>query len=238
MNNIAIIIPTYNELENIENLTREILEKIPESTIFIIDDSKSQEIGDLIKTKNIKANYFHRENESGRGSAIIYGLTKAMNEDKYNIFIEMDADFSHDPKELRRNINFFIKEKLDLLIASRYLPESKIINWGLSRRILSKLSNVLARNLLRIQLKDFTNGFRIYSPRATLKIISSCGNIGDGFIILSEIIVIIKNNFFKIGEIETTFINRERGKSSVNLRLIIASLYGIIKLAIIKKRLT
>ena len=237
MNNIAIIIPTYNELENIENLVREILKKVPESTIFIVDDSKNTEIGDLIKTKNLKVNYFHREKKSGRGSAVIYGLNKAIKENKYDIYIEMDADFSHDPNELPRNIDFFIKEKLDLLIASRYLPESKIINWSLSRRILSKLSNFLAKNLLNISLKDFTNGFRIYSNRAVLKIISSCGNIGDGFIILSEIIVVIKNNLFQIAEIKTIFVNRERGKSSVNLRLIMASLYGIIKLALIKNKL-
>ena len=198
MNNIAIIIPTYNELENIEKLILEIKKKVPESKIFIIDDSKTQEIGELIKSKNIKVSYFHRENESGRGSAVIYGLNKAIKENKYQIFIEMDADFSHDPNELLRNIDFFINKKLDLLIASRYLPGSKIINWNLSRRVLSKMSNFLARNLLKIPLNDFTNGFRIYSSRSVEKIISSCGNIGDGFILLSEIIVVIKNNYMKI----------------------------------------
>ena len=237
MNNIAIIIPTYNELENIEKLILEIKKKVPESKIFIIDDSKTQEIGELIKSKNIKVSYFHRENESGRGSAVIYGLNKAIKENKYQIFIEMDADFSHDPNELLRNIDFFINKKLDLLIASRYLPGSKIINWNLSRRVLSKMSNFLARNLLKIPLNDFTNGFRIYSSRSVEKIISSCGNIGDGFILLSEIIVVIKNNYMKIDEIKTNFINRERGESSVNFKLIIESLYGIIKLAIIKKNL-
>ena len=237
MNNIAIIIPTYNELENIEQLIREILNKVPESTIFIVDDSKTQEIGELIKIKNIKANYYHRENQSGRGSAVIYGLSKAIKENKYNIFIEMDADFSHNPNELPGNIDFFIKEKLDLLIASRYLSESKIVNWGLSRRVLSKVSNFLAKNLLNIKLKDFTNGFRIYSHRATLKIISSCGNIGDGFIILSEIIVVLKNNFYAIGEIKTKFVNRVRGQSSVNLKLIILSFVGLLKLLLIKSRL-
>jgi len=237
VNNIAIIIPTYNELENIEKLILEIKKKVPESKIFIIDDSKTQEIGELIKSKNIKVSYFHRENESGRGSAVIYGLNKAIKENKYQIFIEMDADFSHDPNELLRNIDFFINKKLDLLIASRYLPGSKIINWNLSRRVLSKMSNFLARNLLKIPLNDFTNGFRIYSSRSVEKIISSCGNIGDGFILLSEIIVVIKNNYMKIDEIKTNFINRERGESSVNFKLIIESLYGIIKLAIIKKNL-
>ena len=238
MKNIAIVIPTFNELENIEKLIHEIKIKLPEAKIFIIDDSKTKEIGELIKNKNSKVNYFHRRDASGRGSAVIYGFNKAIkDENKYEIFIEMDADFSHDPNELLRNINFFEEKKLDLLIASRYLPGSQIINWSLSRRILSKLSNLLARSLLNIPLKDFTNGFRIYSPRAINSIILSCGNIGDGFILLSEIIVVIKNNFMKIGEIKTKFVNRERGVSSVNLKLVLASLYGLIKLAVIKKRL-
>ena len=238
MKNIAIVIPTFNELENIEKLIHEIKIKLPEAKIFIIDDSKTKEIGELINNKNLKVNYFHRIDASGRGSAVIYGFNKAIrDENKYEIFIEMDADFSHDPNELLRNIEFFKEKKLDLLIASRYLPGSQIINWSLSRRILSKLSNFLARNLLNIPLKDFTNGFRIYSPRAINSIILSCGNIGDGFILLSEIIVVIKNNFMKIDEINTKFVNRERGVSSVNLKLVLASLYGLIKLAIIKKRL-
>ena len=95
MNNIAIIIPTFNELENIENLIREILNKVPESTIFIVDDSKNQEIGELIKIKNIKANYYHRENKSGRGSAVIYGLNKAIKEDKYNYTSFVDKLFQN-----------------------------------------------------------------------------------------------------------------------------------------------
>ncbi len=237
MKNIAIIIPTYNELENIEQLVNEIHINLPEISIFIIDDSKTKEIGDLIISKNLKAKYFYRTNESGRGSAVIFGLNKAIEDNNYEIFIEMDADFSHNPNELKRNINYFSNNKLDLLIASRYLKNSKIINWGLSRRILSKLSNFLAKNLLRIPLHDFTNGFRIYSKRSAKKIVEKCGNIGDGFIMLSEIIVVLKNNFYEIGEIDTIFVNRERGKSSVNIKLVFASLYGLFKLAFIKSKL-
>ena len=97
--------------------------------------------------------------------------------------------------------------------------------------------NFLAKNLLRIQLHDFTNGFRIYSKRSAKIITEKCGNIGDGFIMLSEIIVVLKNNFYEIGEIDTIFVNRERGKSSVNIKLIFASLYGLVKLAFIKSKL-
>ena len=227
MKKIAIIIPTFNELDNIENLVKEILKNVPESKIFIVDDSNDKKIGDLLNLKNLNATYLHRENSKGRGSAVLHGLRNALKEDNFDIFIEMDADFSHDPTELRRNIEYFYNNNLDLLIASRYQKKSKIINWGINRRILSKLSNILARILLGVKLKDFTNGFRIYSKKATEIITEKCGNIGDGF----------KNNFLKIDEIETIFVNRTRGESSVNLKLIIASLYGIFKLFFIKNKL-
>jgi dolichol-phosphate mannosyltransferase len=234
---IAIIIPTFNELDNIEDLINKISKNIPESSIFIIDDTKDPDIGNLITLKNLKAKYFHRENAKGRGSAVLFGLNEALKENKFDIFVEMDADFSHNPDELRKNIEKIIKSDLDLLIASRYLKNSKIINWSLQRRVLSKFSNFLARILLGIKLNDFTNGFRFYSKKASEKITKKCGNIGDGFILLSEIIVVLNNNSFKIEETDTIFINRVRGESSVNTRLVLASLYGIIKLFFIKNKL-
>ena len=237
MKKIAIVIPTYNELENIESLIKAILKNTSDVTIFLVDDSKDESIGSLINSKNLKVKYFHRKNERGRGSAVLYGFKKALEEDKYDIFIEMDADFSHDPQELNSHIKNFENLELDLLIASRYLKNSKIINWSVQRKVLSKLSNFLARVLLGINLKDFTNGYRIYSKRAVEVITKKCGNIGDGFIILSEIIIVLKNNYFKINETETIFVNRTRGESSVNIKLILASLYGILKLYFIKDKL-
>ncbi len=237
MKKVAIIIPTFNELENIEKLIKEISKNVPESTIFIVDDTTDKEIGNLINSKNLNAIYSHRENLKGRGSAVLYGLRNALKEQKFDVFIEMDADFSHNPDELRKNLKYFYDNDLDLLIASRYQKKSKIINWGINRRILSKLSNILARFLLGVKLKDFTNGFRIYSKKAADLITNKCGNIGDGFIILSEIIIVLKNNSMKIDEIETIFINRTRGESSVNFKLVMASLYGILKLFFIKNKL-
>ena len=149
----------------------------------------------------------------------------------------MDADFSHDPAELKRNINFFFNNSLDLLIGSRYLKKSKIINWSLSRRIFSFLANFSAKNLLQIPITDFTNGYRIYSRRSVKKIIKSCGKIGDGFIILSEILVELYLNNFKIDEIHSKFVNRVRGESSLNFKLILESFVGLIKIYIKKKKL-
>jgi len=233
MPKIAIIIPTYNEIKNIERLVKGVRKFLPKSYIYIIDDSHDSEIGQLLIKKKLKVEYLYRK-KKGRGSAVLDGMKLAFRDKKFDLFIEMDADYSHNPNELLSKIKFFKKKKLDMLIASRYLEESKIINWSLSRKILSKLSNNLAKFLLRININDFTNGYRFYSRRSIKKIISNCGKIGDGFIILSEIIVILNKHNYKISEHPTIFLNRQRGKSSVNLKLILQSLFGLIKLTFIK----
>ena len=237
MKDIYIIIPTYNEEENILQLINKIRIKIPISTICIVDDSKESKIKKIIKKKKIKKIfYFHRKNLKGRGSAVIYGFKKLYKKHKQQIFIEMDADFSHKPSELRKNIIFFKKNKCDLLISSRYLKDSIIINWPILRRIFSKISNLFAEFILGLGVTDYTNGFRIYSSAAVNLIIKKCGNIGDGFIVLSEILVTIHVNKLKILETNSIFVNRVRGKSSANLKLVVQSLIGLFKLFFSKRK--
>ena len=232
MSNIAIVIPTYKEKDNIFKLTNKILKLHPKTRIYVVDDTKDENLKKYFKSKKIK--YFLRKKQKGRGSAVLYGLKKSLKNTTSKIFIEMDADFSHDPKELKSKILFFKKRNLDLLIASRYLKKSKIINWSLQRLLFSKLSNLLARYLLNVGVTDYTNGYRIYSRRSVKLITKKCGKIGDGFIVLSEILLMIKLNNFKINELPTIFVNRKRGQSSVNFKLIIQSLVGLIKLYFIK----
>lgn len=142
----------------------------------------------------------------------------------------MDADFSHNPYELKKNVKKFNYYNCDILISSRYLKSSKILNWPLSRLALSKIANWLAKILLKIPVSDFTNGYRIYSRRSVGKIIKNCGKIGDGFIILSEMLLEIYINNYKIKETNTIFVNRKRGESSVTLNLFLESLIGLFKL--------
>jgi dolichol-phosphate mannosyltransferase len=227
--NISVIVPAYNESSNIKKLLKEIKQNI-KSEIIIVDDSNNNLTKNCIKKEKIKIIYIKRNKKLGRGNAVLEGFKRALKNKKTEIFIEMDADLSHPPSELKRNIDFFKKKNLDLLIGSRYLKKSEIINWPISRRIFSKLANYLAKFLLRVPCSDYTNGYRIYSKNAAKKISEKCGKIGDGFIILSEILLVLHKNNFKIGEIETKFINRSRGESSTNIRLIIASLKGLIKL--------
>ncbi len=230
---IGIIIPTFNEKDNIFKLTKKLVKLHPQSKIFIIDDTKHYNLKNYFN-KNRKVTYIHRINKRGRGSAVIHGFKQAIKNKKIKVFVEMDADFSHKPEELKRNLNIFKKNNLDLLISSRYLKSSKIYNWSIQRRLFSLMANFLAKILLNVGVTDYTNGYRMYSKQALKTVISKCGKIGDGFIVLSEILLQLKMNNFKISETSSIFINRKRGESSVNIKLIFQSLLGLAKLFLIK----
>lgn len=237
MNNlVAIIIPTFNEKENILKLTKKLISINNNLKIFIIDDTREYNLeGKFKKNKYVK--YIRRKNKKGRGSAVLDGFKLALKDKKIKIFVEMDADFSHRPQELNKNLSKFKSNKLDLLISSRYLETSKIYNWSIQRKVFSYISNFMARILLNVGVSDYTNGFRIYSKKSIRLITMSCGNVGDGFIVLSEILMMIKKNKLKIDETSSIFINRKRGESSVNLKLIIQSFLGLIKLFLIKNNI-
>ena len=231
---LTIIIPTFNEKENIGILLDRIFQLSKKVKIIIVDDSPNQDIKKVTNRYN-DIYYIHRSEKRGRGSAVLKGISFALEKFNSNYIIEMDADLSHDTKEIIKNVNFFLEEKADLLISSRYLKNSKILNWPIKRKILSFLANNLARFILRVPVSDYTNGFRFYSKRAAKTIISKCNKTGGGFIILSEIILILWKNNYKISEIKSIFKNRTRGESSVNLKLILESLLGLFKLYLIKK---
>ena len=238
MKSIGIVIPAYNEKGNIVRLITKIRKNL-NCLIIIVDDSPDLETKKIIvesKLKNLK--YFNRGKKLGRGSAVIFGFKKILNIKKdISCLIEMDADLSHNPNELKRNIKYFYNKSLDLLIGSRYLNGSKIINWPILRRVLSKMSNMLARFLIGVPINDYTNGFRFYSKSAAKTIITKCNNTKGGFIILSEIILVLHCKNFKISEIKSIFRNRVRGESTVNINLILGSLIGLFKLYLLKKKI-
>lgn len=243
MKNLLIVIPAYREHKNILKLCTKILNlksQIYKFKILIVDDSEDLKTQNLIRNCTLKKNIFFKKRfkKSGRGSAVLSGMNFFLSKkNNFSFFVEMDADLSHNPDELIRNLNHFNFKNLDLLIASRYIKKSKILNWPISRKILSYFSNMLARLLLKIPASDYTNGYRIYSRRAVRCCVKNCGKIGDGFIILSEFLLYIHYYKMKIDEINTIFKNRIRGKSSVSKKEIFNSLIGLIKLYKIKKLL-
>ncbi len=227
----CIVIPSYNEYENINYLLAEIYKcKLDDFNIVIVDDSEVN-FKSKIKFKDEKIFYLYRGKKQGRGSAVLYGMKYMLDmNSNINLFIEMDADMSHNPNELDRNINYFISNKLDLLISSRYRKNSKILNWPIQRKVLSFLSNKLSKFVLKVNITDYTNGYRIYSNGAAKFIVKNCGKIGDGYIVLSEILIQLFYNNFKVDEIETIFVNRVRGVSNVSFSEIFLSLIGLYKI--------
>ena len=226
---IGFVLPCYNEYENIFILIEQIKKIFNNYLIIVVDDSSNDKIKKkILKYKNIK--YFKRKSKSGRGSAVIFGMRNMMKEKNIDLIVEMDTDLSSHPKELPKNIKLFKKEKLDLLIMSRYLKGSKIINWPLRRRVFSFLSNKLTNFLLKVKVSDYTMGYRIYSMKAIVQVTKNCGKVGSGFIVLSEILAELHYNNFKIRDTKTTFINREKGDSTVGIKLIYESLIGIFKI--------
>ncbi len=233
---LNIVIPTFNEKNNIGVLLEKIFKLSNEVKIIIVDDSPDQDIKEITDHyKNVQ--YIHRAKKSGRGSAVITGMKYALEKFNCKYLIEMDADLSHEPNEIIKNLNFFLSENIDLLISSRYLKQSKIINWPVQRKLLSFLANNLAKNILKVPISDYTNGFRIYSNKAAKHVTENCGKVGDGFIILSEILVQLYYNNFIVKEVESTFVNRTRGESSVTFKEIFKSLIGLFKIYKLKNKL-
>ncbi len=230
--NILIIIPAYNEFENIINLINDI-NKIKNFNInlLVVDDSTDFKIYKLIKENQYKnVEYINRGSKLGRGSAVRFGFEYAIKKN-FDCIFEMDADYSHNPNEIIHLIKQMVNNKYDMVIASRYLKDSKIEGWPIKRKIFSKLANLLARLLFSFKIKDYTNGFRIYSLRAIKKIVEYDIN-NSGFIYLTETLVILLKNNYKISEFPSKFNNRTFGKSSVSVSEIFTSLIGIIKIKI------
>lgn len=237
MNSVGVVIPAYKEKDNLVRLCDAIINNIANSTILIVDDSPDLESLKIIKGQAYnQVNIIHRDMKGGRGSAVILGLSTLI-KSKLDYYIEMDADFSHPPEQLNEIINFAKNKNLDLLIASRYMKSSKILNWPLSRRLFSKFSNFVAKLLLQVPVSDYTNGYRLYSHKAAVEIVQSCGQRGAGFIALSEILVCLYYKKFRVGEVSTVFVNRVRGESSLSKTEVFNAVTGLVKIFRYKLRL-
>ena len=233
----GVVIPSFKEKDNIQALIQEIIKFVPNSEIVVVDDSPDQETVSAVKALKLSnVSVIHRTTKGGRGSAVLEGIKSLLQKDCQAI-VELDADFSHPPSQIPELLAHRDKENIDLLIASRYLSQSSIRNWPLTRRIFSKLSNLLARSMLRVPISDYTNGFRVYSHPAAKVIVETCGKLGKGFISLSEILVNTYYRGMKVSEVPTVFTNRLRGESSVSSTEIKNAIVGLIKIFYLKRRL-
>ena len=232
----AIVIPSYGEDLALPALLETLAGSLSkEDSIIVADDSKPEIKARLVagcelamKDSAGSLKFSFAEIKSGRGAAVRRGMKLARDEYPNLVFVmECDADGSHQPQDILR-----IRDSLigcDLLVGSRYLKNSKIEGWPITRKIFSKLLNVSIPLFLNLHMKDVTNGLRKYSIRAVDLILSREAN-NSGFIYLSEQALLISRSGLEIKEIPIVFIDRELGESTVTWREIVSSIFGILKL--------
>ena len=154
----GIVIPTFREAENIAELVAQLRGVAPDARIVVVDDSPDLEtVNAVAPMAGPTLEVVHRSGKGGRGSAVLEGM-RALVARGVDVVVEMDADQSHPPSELPRLLDEFQRERLDLLIASRYLKDSRIENWPLTRRLFSKAANRLARTTLGVPVHDPRTG--------------------------------------------------------------------------------
>jgi len=214
-----VILPTYNEKENIEKLIKEILAQNLSLDILVVDDNSPDGTGQLVEglRKNIPQLFIlHREKKEGLGWAYISGFKWAL-EKGYDYIFQMDADLSHQPKYLP-----LLWEKLkenDFVIGSRYIKGGGIVGWPWYRLFLSCFASLYASTILGTRIKDFTGGFNGFR-KEVLKKIAFDKIISQGYAFLLEFKYKVVRNGFKVAEVPIIFIERRNGKSKISKRII------------------
>ena len=226
-----VIIPTYNEIENISNIIHAVLAKKDDFHVLIVDDQSPDGTAKVVKEiikKNKSVFIEERKEKSGLGTAYIHGFKWAI-KNKYDYIFEMDADFSHSPDDLPRLLYNCANESADLCVGSRYVPGGKIINWPKSRYWLSFYASLYVRLILGINIKDTTAGFKCYSRKVLEKIdLDNIWFVGYAFQIEMKYSAIKLG--FKVKEIPIHFKDREHGQSKMNIGIFREAFVGVIKL--------
>ena len=211
----VIIIPTFNEKENLENIVRAIHDVVPHVHILVVDDGSPDGTGDIadrLATEDDRVHVKHRTGKLGLGTAYIAGFKWALERDYERIF-EMDADFSHDPKYLPAMLA--ATETHDLAVGSRYVKGGGTENWGLGRRILSRGGGIYARTILGVSVQDLTAGFICYR-RSTLKQLDLDGVTSTGYVFQIELKYRVHLLGLSIKEVPIVFPDRVAGESKMS----------------------
>ena len=230
---LAIILPTYNESENIRDLILAIEGLNINPLILVIDDSSQDGTQEIVRALQREFNNIMlvvRPRKMGLGTAIREGFRiLASLPEKPEYVITMDADFSHNPRDIPRIIEYAMKG-YDVVVGSRYIRGGAIKGWGSTRIIISRIANKIAKALIKLPVNDFTSGFRCYSMRYIQKAVPKLKS--QRFEIQVELLKQAQLLGMKVTEIPITFENRKRGRSKLTLKEIINFLIFAIKISI------
>jgi len=225
-----VVIPTYNERENVSQLIAGIQEYANDLHVLIVDDNSPDGTGKLAEELGGKhpsqISVLHRNRKEGLGRAYADGFRHVL-KSGYDIILQMDADLSHDP----RYLPLFLEQiqHCDLVLGSRYLHGISVVNWDLKRLILSKLATMYVRLMTGMPFTDATTGFKCWR-RETLESIGLEGTFSNGYMFQIETTYSAYRNGFRIVEVPIIFVERTLGKSKMNWKIIGEAFVGVLRL--------
>ncbi len=226
-----VVLPTYNEAENIRTISPAILEALPGATLLVVDDGSPDGTGDIadeLAALDPRVRVHHRREKQGLGRAYLDGFRVAL-AGGAEIVIQMDADWSHDPTTLPALIAPIVGGAAELVIGSRYTEGGGVVDWGLGRRVISRGGSVFARTVLRLGPRDLTGGFKAWRA-STLASIPFEGIHAGGYVFQIEMTFRASRGRARIAEVPITFRDRRVGQSKMSRRIVIEALVVVITL--------
>lgn len=232
LSRVLIIIPTYNEIENIDAITKAVLSLSNNYHILIVDDGSPDGTGTRVKTLienfNGRLHLIERTGKLGLGTAYIEGFKFGL-EKNYDYIMEMDADFSHNPKDVSRLLAGFTDSNIGMVVGSRYVKGGGFKNWSKYRLMLSYGASLYTRLITWMPVKDATAGFVVYKNEVLSKMdLSKIKFVGYAFQI--EMKYYCHSLGYKINEVPIVFIDRELGTSKMNSSIITEAILGVIQM--------
>jgi dolichol-phosphate mannosyltransferase len=224
-----VIIPTYNERENIPLLLPRIL-NYPQLSVLVVDDGSPDGTADIVATiaeQNARVHLLRRASKQGLGTAYIAGFRHAL-EQAVDYIFEMDADFSHDPCYLL-DLLHAAQSTYDLVIGSRYIPGGRTIDWGFGRQLISRSGNIYAQLLLGMSIADLTSGYRCYRRRA-VEAVNLEHVRSNGYSFQIEMAYRVQQAGLRIGEVPIIFPDRRVGASKMSKQIVAEALLNVIRL--------
>ncbi len=228
---ILVALATYNERENLAPLIGEIHAAVPAADVLVIDDNSPDGTGrlaDELAANDVRIHVLHRPGKLGLGTAILAGVQHALEHD-YDLFINMDADFSHHPRYLPALLAGM--KRHDVMIGSRYIPGGGVANWPWSRRLMSWGVNAVVRFLLRIPARDTSGAYRCYRV-AKLRRTDLAHMLSRGYSFQQELLYLCRQAGCAIGETPILFENRRAGSSKVNMKEAVRSMAVLLYLGL------
>ncbi|GJQ20361.1 MAG: dolichyl-phosphate beta-D-mannosyltransferase [Bacteroidia bacterium] len=229
MKRCLVVIPTYNESDNVPEIIPKILSLGAHFEVLVVDDNSPDGTANLVKLlqeSNPRVHLIERKAKLGLGTAYVEGFKFALARD-YEIVFEMDADFSHDPHELPRMLQQ--AEQCDLVIGSRYISGVNVVNWPMKRLMLSFLANVYTRYITGMPVRDATGGFKCYR-RAVLEAINLDAIHSNGYAFQIETTFIAWKKGFRVCEIPIVFVDRRVGVSKMSRNIVYEAAWLVWKL--------